>query len=346
MGVIRNIKSDPNKLIPVTVAKFGGSSIGVDGILIPQVIERIKQMTNHTKVIAVFSAPLIMHDNHARSMTDVAISVGRSYASSNPVEIDVLREVYERIAAAYVSKNLQDSFLEILDKFYRQVIISLKQATENKRFVDVVRSRTLAYSGEITMSYLMDYVMRSHNIKSNHVSIDKWPIITDDNFEAANFMVEESKHSNEHMINLVASSEVVSMGGFIGKTVDGLETTYERGGSDRTAVDIAILLHDHYDVKISLEKDSAVLSADPRIVKEELEYIQYLSYNEAKLAGMFGMKILDPIAIKEIDDNNIDIPILITDMTSPSASITIIQKKPSVLEQANPVKIVTGKRNC
>ena len=61
MGVIRNMKSDPNKLIPVTVAKFGGSSIGVDGILIPQVIKRIKQMMNHTKVVTVFSAPLIMY---------------------------------------------------------------------------------------------------------------------------------------------------------------------------------------------------------------------------------------------------------------------------------------------
>ena len=33
------------------------------------------------------------------------------------------------------------------------------------------------------MSYLMDYVMRSHGIKSDHVDIQRWPIITDDNFE-------------------------------------------------------------------------------------------------------------------------------------------------------------------
>ena len=94
-------------------------------------------------------------------MTDVAIKVGRSYASSTPIEIEVLREVYERIATDYVSEKFRDDFLKNLDKFYRQVIISLKQATENKRFVDVTRSRTLAYSGEITMSYLMDYIMRT-----------------------------------------------------------------------------------------------------------------------------------------------------------------------------------------
>jgi aspartate kinase len=293
--------------------------------------------------VTVFSAPLIEYNGKVSSMTDVAIQVGRSYAASTPVEIEVLREVYERIAGKYVKEGRQE-FIDTLDKFYRQVIISLKQAAENKRFVDVIRSRTLAYSGEVTMSYLMDYVMQSAGIKSSHVSIEKWPIITDDNFEAANFMVHESRQHSGHLVDLVEHNNVVSMGGFIGRTVDGLETTYERGGSDRTAADVAILLSENYDVKINFEKDSAVLSADPRIVKDDLEFIEYLSYNEAKLAGMFGMKILDPIAIKEIDDNNLDIPIVITDMAKPGG-MTMIQKKPPA-DSGNPIKIVTGKKNC
>jgi aspartate kinase len=196
------------------------------------------------------------------------------------------------------------------------------------------------------MSYLMDYVMQSQGIKSSHVQIENWPIITDDNFEAANFLVHESKQNNQHLLALVENNDVVSMGGFIGKTVDGLETTYERGGTDRTAADIEILLHDDYDVRLDFEKDSAVLSADPRIVKEELEFVQFLSYNEARLAGMFGMKILDPIAIKEIDDNELDIPIVITDMAKPESAITTIKRNTPTGGDDNPIKIVTGKRNC
>ena len=43
----------------VTIAKFGGSALGVDGILIPKVIDRIKQIIKQdTKVVAVFSAPI------------------------------------------------------------------------------------------------------------------------------------------------------------------------------------------------------------------------------------------------------------------------------------------------
>ncbi|MFQ5921082.1 MAG: aspartate kinase, partial [Nitrososphaerales archaeon] len=141
-----------------------------------------------------------------------------------------------------------------------------------------------------------------------------------------------------------------------GKTADGLETTYERGGTDRTAVDLAILLRGKYDgLKVDFEKDSAVLSADPKIVKEGLEFIRYLSYNEAKLAGMFGMKILDPVAIKEIEENNLNISLVITNMNDP-ASITMIRKEPGsgpgsgtgAKEGAvmNPLKIVTGRKKC
>jgi aspartate kinase len=104
------------------------------------------------------------------------------------------------------------------------------------------------------------------------------------------------------------------------------------------------LLNENYKTELDFEKDNAVLSADPKIVKKELDSIKFLSYNEARLAGMFGMKILDPLAIKEIDNNNMDIPIVITNMNSPSNTTTI--SKVSADQSGNLVKIVTGKRNC
>ena len=136
----------------------------------------------------------------------------------------------------------------------------------------------------------------------------------------------------------------MTIGVFIVKTTDGLETTYERGGSDRSAADVAILLNEKYKAELDFEKDNAVLSADPKIVKKELDSIKFLSYNEARLAGMFGMKILDPLAIKEIDNNNMDIPIVITNLNDPSNTTTI--SKISADQSDNLVKIVTGKRNC
>jgi aspartate kinase len=349
----------------VIVAKFGGSTIGQNGDQIPTVIERIKAMRKEEKkIVAVFSAPLMEHEGKVKSMTDIAIHIGRKYASGQTVDTNILYKTYLNIAKKYLSPQYFEEFEFHLNQFYNYVTSSLNHVAENKRFIDVTRSRILAYGGEITMSYLMDYIMRSNGLKCDHVDIERWPIITDDNFEAANFMLEESKEHKQHFLKLLEENEVISIGGFIGKTVDGLETTYERGGSDRTAADIAIILHDEFKVQIDFEKDNIVLSADPKIVKEELESIRYLSYNEARLAGMFGMKILDPIAIKEIDDNNFDIPIVITSLMNPS-DITIIEKslinrKYDVLDivennekyddddddDGSLIKIVTGKRNC
>jgi aspartate kinase len=328
----------------LTIAKFGGSALGVNGSSIPKVIERVKEMLKGDKVVAVFSAPFATYNNKTRSLTDIALEIGRSYAKAEPVDIEVLREVYQDIASKYMNETYRKEFLPMLDGLYRQVITALKQTMEYKRFVDVTRAKALAYSGEIAISYAMDYVMKSNGINSSHADLNSWPIITDDNFEGANFLLEESRNASKNLLELIENNAVISIGGFIGKTIDGLETTYERGGSDRTATDLAILLGGNFEVKVDFEKDSAVLSADPKIVKNDLEHITSLSYNEAKLAGRFGMKILDPIAIKEIEENNLDIPLVITDMHNP-ANITTIRREAQSSNE-NPLKIVTGKKKC
>lgn len=329
----------------VIIAKFGGSALGLHGSLLPSVVERITQLKEAAKIVAVFSAPFIEFGQQNASLTDVALSKGRSFASSKLSDVSVLRHIYDDLSSRYLNSGHEREFTDLLNTFYQEVNTSLRQAAESKRFVDVVRSRTLAYSGEIPMSYLMDYVLKSRGLKSEHVNINQWPIITDDNFEAANFSLTDSKKNVCYLVDLLERNEVVTIGGFIGKTTDGLETTYERGGSDRTAADMAILLYDKYDVRLDFEKDSVVQSADPKIVKKNLHHVEYLSYNEARLAGMFGMKILDPVAIKEIDDNGLDIPITVTDMSNPSSCTAISRFMPDSHDK-NLIKIVTGKRNC
>ena len=46
-------------MTPITVAKFGGSALGLEGAMIPQIVDRIKQLHQESKVVTVFSAPLI-----------------------------------------------------------------------------------------------------------------------------------------------------------------------------------------------------------------------------------------------------------------------------------------------
>ena len=284
-----------------------------------------------------------MVESKKRSLTDVILGIGNDAANGNNFDFSIVEKPYMKILE-YVSDELRNSCKEVIDEFLKNSKEAIELATSKKEFLDEIRSKALAFSGEVLMSHVLNLILRSNGIQSDTISLDDWPIITDNNIESTNFLFSESISRMDKIEQILEKNDVVSIGGFIGKTKDGIITTYERGGSDRTAADLGILFHKKYDTVIDLEKDSSVVSADPKIVKNELEEVNELSYNEARLAGMFGMKIVDPIAIKEILENGVEIPLTITNMNSPNM-ITRIQRKPED-KSGHPLKIVTGKRNC
>ena len=330
-------------MVKLIVAKFGGSAIGPDGIFIPDIIQRITDLKKDSKVIAVFSAPLTKDNEKKRSLTDIVLEQGKNTTIGVTPSLDVVKSTYYKILEMVNSEN-KETCKKIIDSHLDKAQKALDEAFEKKEFIDDIRSRALAFSGEILMSHVMNSILKSNEIKSDSVGFEDWPIITDNNIESTNFLPSESRGRMEKISELVESNEIVTIGGFIGKTVDNIITTYERGGSDRTAADLGILFHKKYETSIDFEKDSSVVSADPKIVDSGLREVIHLSYNEARLAGMFGMKILDPIAIKEIVENGVDMPITVTNMKNPEKT-TIIMRVLDELK-GHPIKIVTGKENC
>ena len=327
----------------LVVVKFGGSAIGPDGVSIPKIVKRVHDLKKDSKVIAVFSAPLTIHDGKKRSLTDVILEQGRSAESGEKPSLDIVRSAYQKILEMVSSEN-KENCKNAIDSHLKKAQKALDEAFESKEFADEIRSRALAFSGEVLISHVMNYVLKSNGVKADAVQFDDWPIITDNNIESTNFLTSESRGKMGKTEELLEKNEVVTIGGFIGKTIDGVTTTYERGGSDRTAADLGILFHKKYETSVDFEKDSAVVSADPKIVESGLSEVVQLSYNESRLAGMFGMKILDPIAIKEIVENGVDMPITITNMKNPEKITTI--KRILDEQKGHPIKIVTGKENC
>src|SRR5215211_4325758 len=98
-------------MIKVIVAKFGGSTIGQNGDQIPTVIERIKAMRKEgKKIVAVFSAPVMEHEGRVKSMTDIAINIGRKYASGQKADTNILYRTYLNIAKKYTSQKYLEEF--------------------------------------------------------------------------------------------------------------------------------------------------------------------------------------------------------------------------------------------
>jgi aspartate kinase len=327
----------------LVVAKFGGSAIGPDGISVPVIVERINNLKKDSKVIAVFSAPLTIFEGQKRSLTDVILEQGRRVENGENASLGIVESCYQKILELVSSEN-KEKCQEIIKSCLENAQNALDVARDKREFADETRSKALAFTGEILMSHVMNFILKSNGMTCDTVNYENWPIITDNNIESTNFLASESRSRLDYTAKLVEENDIVTIGGFIGKTVDGITTTFERGGSDRTAADLGILFHKIYDTKIDFEKDSAVVSADPKIVEKDLTDVNQLSYNEARLAGMFGMKILDPIAIKEILENGVEVPIIITNMKDPS-KVTTIKRVPDKKE-GHPIKIVTGKKNC
>jgi aspartate kinase len=317
----------------LSVAKFGGSLLDTEGKGFPKILARIKELktSNALGPIAVFSAPM--------GCTDTLIRIGESYAQSTPLPLDPVFQVYDRIAKLHVKGKYLVQVQAELSDYKAQTQRAL--ASVNKRFSGNVKAKILTLGGELAMSALAEYILKSHGVDACRVSVQNWPIVTDDNFEEATPDYETSKKRVSALVGPLGDGKVVSLAGFLGVTADGLETVLGRGGSDLTAVFISCLLKSHYQTETFLFKDVPVQSADPKVVKgQKTDHVAALTYNEAHKASLMGMKILQSPAIAVA--RRFLQPLRVVPIDQPE-QYSIIQSETKGEEV---VKCLTGKAGC
>jgi aspartate kinase len=317
----------------LSVAKFGGSLLDVEGKGIPKIIKRVREIREKDGFgpIIVFSAPM--------GTTDALINIGESYAQSCSLPLAPVFEVYTRLAKVHVANKWQEQVLKELANFE-----ALTQATldaVNKRFSGNVKARILTLGGEVAMATLMEYILRSNGLDSCAVSMEEWPIVTDDNFEDAVPHFAQSKKRIHTLIGPLEEGKILCLAGFLGMTTDGLETILGRGGSDLTAVFTSCLLKDFYCTQTLLYKDVPLQSADPKVVKaQKTEHVNALTYNEAHKASMMGMKIVQSPAIAFA--RRFSQPLMVVPIDEPEM-FSAIEAQTSGGEV---VKCLTGKSGC
>ena len=81
----------------LTVVKFGGSAIGVDGEGLPTILDRINHLKTDSKVIVVCSAPLTTIEGQTHSLTDVMLNLGNNTSSGNKPDLDTIVKSYAKI---------------------------------------------------------------------------------------------------------------------------------------------------------------------------------------------------------------------------------------------------------
>jgi len=312
------------------VAKFGGSLLDVEGQSIPKILQRIKELAEETEIgpIIVLSAP--------NGTTDKLIEIGNSYAQSSPILLDPIFEVYYKLIDLYIIEKYQDEVIKEIDNLKLLTLDALRSI--NKRFSGTIKARILTFGGELAMSTLLDYILKSNGLNSTRIPLSDWPIITDDVFDDATPNYDLSKKKRHILIEHLENGKIISMAGFLGVTSDGLETILGRGGSDLTAVFLSCLLRKRFHAQTLLFKDFPIQSTDPKVVPNQLtDHITSLTYNEAHKASIMGMKIVQHPAIAMA--RRFSQPLLIVPFDNPK-KYSIIQSK-SISNDI--VKCITGK---
>ena len=100
----------------LSVAKFGGSLLDVEGNGLPKIIKQIKEIRQKDSFgpIVVFSAPM--------GVTDMLIKIGESYSQSVPVQIGKVFEVYEHLTETHVAVEWKKQATAELTKFHARAL--------------------------------------------------------------------------------------------------------------------------------------------------------------------------------------------------------------------------------
>ena len=304
------------------ILKFGGTSVA-NAQNIKLVLDIVTKKAQQDKLIVVVSA--------FSKVTDLL-----QLAS---IKASLKDESYKEIVAEIEKKHL-DAIKELIPvseqsgllSHVKRIVNHLDTLLDGCFLLGELSSRTtdtILSFGELLSSYIIAEALKQ-NIKSGGYKDSRELIKTNSNFgkAAVNFDI-----TNQLIVDFFASNEnqVVVMPGFIASSLEGINTTLGRGGSDYTAAILAGALNTS-DLEIWTDVNG-MYTANPKIVKQA-QPIATISYQEAMELSHFGAKVLYPPTIQPVFKKNI--PILIKNTFEPEAEGTYISNK--VTSSTNPVK--------
>lgn len=145
--------------------------------------------------------------------------------------------------------------------------------------------------GEVISSTVLANELRREDIKALALTGAQAGLITDDHFNEAKIkQVKPDRIKHE-----LASSDVVVVAGFQGRTEDGEMTTIGRGGSDTSAAALgASLGADYIDIFTDV---NGIMTADPRVV-DSAQPLDVVTYTEICHLAYQGANVIHPRAVE------------------------------------------------
>lgn len=301
-------KQESRTNLPITVAKFGGTSVA-DYQAMLRCAHIIKNDSNNRLVVVSASA----------GVTNYLVRL----AQEN-VPVDEQADIIEKILAIQfkitkhlnndVEKALNDEITELLEQLSIQALRQSQQHSVKQ--VDAI----LAF-GEQLSSRIFAQVLQSIDVNSCYFSVQQ-VMKTNSLYGKAVVDIEQLNVATSEFLLPKLSNQVLVTQGFIGQDGLGETTTLGRGGSDYSAALLAEAINAN---NLAIWTDVVgIFTTDPRIT-EQARAIKEISFGEAAEMATFGAKILHPATLIPAMRQNI--PVFVGSSKEPEKGGTQIKQK-------------------
>ncbi len=212
----------------------------------------------------------------------------QKYGGSSVADAELIRNVASRIARGREAGNDMVVVVSAMGKTTDELIALAHQLVEqpDEREMDVLLS-----TGEIVSSTLLAMTLK--DMGHNAVSLTglQAGIHTDGRYSKARITAVEPQRIRDEL----ARGNAVIIAGFQGVDSQMDTTTLGRGGSDTTAVALAISLEAHVcEIYTDVE---GVFSADPRVVPDAVK-LDRIGYEEMLELATYGAGVMAPRAVE------------------------------------------------
>ncbi len=279
--------------------KFGGTSVG-DALCIRRAAEIVAAASGTGEVVVVVSAMSgvtnrLITAAHAAAKGDerVPLELAAALRAQHAAAIDELIADETRRAQILIDV---ECVIDEAASLCRGVALARELSPRNLDSIAGVGERL---SARVVAGAVCELNVRGAAIEANEL------IVTNDDYGQAEPLLNETRvRANARLAPLIAEGVVPVVTGFIGATIEGVQTTLGRGGSDYSATILGAAL-DAAEVIIWTDVDG-VMTADPRLVKDA-RTLREISYNEAAELAFFGAKVLHPKTLRPITEAGIPV---------------------------------------
>jgi len=214
--------------------------------------------------------------------------VVQKYGGSSVGDAEKIKNVAKRIAAAKDKGNEVVAVVSAMGKTTDELVELAYSVTDqpSEREFDVLLS-----TGEIVSSTLLAMALRAMGYESVSLSGAQAGIRTDAAYSRARIVGVDP----ERIVKELDKGRIVIVAGFQGVTEEMDTTTLGRGGSDTTAVALAVSLG--AEVCQIYTDVEGVYTADPRVVPEAKKLAE-IGYEEMLELASYGAKVMHPRAVE------------------------------------------------